>query len=165
MPMPWSRGPIIQVKKRHTRKNTLIASTDRYIHYLGPTVCGCIHDYPLLKSEFEVNLGLFDDYQTVVDLGYLGMDKDYGGESIKLPHRKPRKSKKQPHTQLSEQQKDENQQQATIRVKIENAISGAKRLGAVSQVYRNKSLTFNDRVMAIACGLWNFHLIEMKYFI
>ena len=36
---------------------------------------------------------------------------------------------------------------ARHRVKVEHAISGAKRLGCVTQVYRNKSRTFNGRVM------------------
>ena len=39
-------------KKRLTRKNTLIADPSRYIHYLGPTTSGAIHDYQLLKKEF-----------------------------------------------------------------------------------------------------------------
>ena len=160
--MPWSKPLIILEKKRHTRKNTLISSKDTYIHYVGPTVCGSTHDYALVKSEFDVNLGLFDDYQTLVDLGYLGMDKDYFCPTIELPHRKPRKSKNNPHTQLTEQAKEDNRQHATKRVKIENAIAGAKRLGVITQVYRNKSLRFNDRAMSIACGIWNFHLKERK---
>src|SRR4051794_11557224 len=158
VPTPWNKRLITPEKKRHTRKNTLISSRDTYIHYLGKTVCGSTHDYPLLKSEFDVNLGLFDDYQTLVDLGYLGMNKDYFCDAIELPHRKPRKSKKNPYTQLSEQQQADNHQHAARRVTIENAICGAKRLGVVTQVYRNKSLVFNDRAMAIACGMWNFHL-------
>jgi hypothetical protein len=140
------------------RKNTLIASSDTYIRYLGKTVGGSIHDYQLLKSELDVNLGLFDDYETLVDLGYLGMDKAYFCASIHLPHRKPRKSKANPHTALTEQQARENRQHASRRIKVENAIAGAKSLGVVSQVYRNKSLKFNDLVMSLACGMWNFHL-------
>jgi hypothetical protein len=141
-------------------KNTLLAGEDTYIHYLGQTVSGSMHDYTLLKSELDVNLGLFADYRTLVDLGYLGMDQDYFTDSVQLPHRKPRKSKKNPHTELTQAQKQENREHATIRVKVENAIAGSKRLGIVAQVYRNKSLPFNDRVMAIACGIWNFHLME-----
>jgi hypothetical protein len=156
--MLWNKRLIILEKKRPTRKNTLISSLDTYIHYLGKTVCGSTHDYPLLKSEFDVNLGLFDDYSTLVDLGYLGMDKNYFSDSITLPHRKPRKSRKNPLTTLNEQQRADNQQHAARRVKIENAISGAKRLGVVTQVYRNKCLAFNDRAMNMACGIWNFHL-------
>ncbi len=76
-------------KKRHTRKNTLIASPDGYIHYLGKTVGGSRHDYLLLKNEFDVNSGLFNDYQTLVDLGYLGIDKDYFTNSVQVPHESP----------------------------------------------------------------------------
>lgn len=115
-------------------------------------------DYQLLKTEFDVNLGLFDDYETLVDLGYWGMDKDYFSTSIHLPHRKPRKSKTHPDTSLTRVQKRENKAQASRRIKVENALAGAKRLGAVSQVYRNKSLPFNDLAMCLACSLWNLHL-------
>jgi DDE superfamily endonuclease len=156
--MPWPTQPITLVKKRYTRKNTVIASQDRYIHFLGNTVCGSIHDYQLLKNELDVNLGLFDGYKTLVDLGYLGMDKAYFSDTIHLPHRKPRQSKLHPTTKLSQQHKQENKVHAQIRIKVENALAGVKRLGAVSQVYRNKSLTFNDLVMCLACSIWNLHL-------
>jgi len=145
-------------KKRYTRKNTLIASGEKYIYYLGQTVGGSTHDYELLKSELDVNLGLFEGYQTLVDLGYLGMNKDYFCDTIHLPHRKARQSKTNPDTKLTPQQKQENRAHARCRIKIEHAIAGAKRLGAVSQVYRNKSIPFNDLGMCLACSLWNFHL-------
>ena len=47
-------------------------------------------------------------------------------------------------------------------MKVEHAISGAKRLGCVTQVYRNKSLIFSDWVMALACGIWNWYLTKKK---
>ena len=37
-------------KKRLTHKNTLIAGSSRYIHYLGPTTSGSTHDYQLPKK-------------------------------------------------------------------------------------------------------------------
>ena len=135
-----------------------MACKDRYIHFLGKTVCGSIHDYQLLKNELDVNLGLFDGYKILVDLGYLGMDKAYFSPTITLPHRKPRQSKLKPETRLSQQQQQENKTQANIRIKVENALAGVKRLGVVSQVYRNKSLAFNDLVMCLACSIWNLHL-------
>ena len=81
-------------KKRATRKTTLIAVPDRYIHYLGPTTSGTTHDYQMLKNEFDVNPGLFDLWQVLADLGYLGAVTDYGLAPQSLPHRKPRRSKK-----------------------------------------------------------------------
>ena len=151
-------GRSILEKKRYTCKNTLITSPDTYIHYLGQTVGGSVHDDELVKKDLEVNLGLFEGYGTLVDLGYLGLNKDYFCATIHLPHRKPRKSKKRPEFKLTAWQKHENQCHARLRIKIEHALAGAKRLGTVRQVYRNKSVPFHDLVMCLACSLWNLHL-------
>ena len=158
----WTGPPITRVKKRMTRKNTLIADPARYIHYLGPTTCGSTHDYQLLKTEFDANLSLLDLFELLADLGYLGLVADYDLPPESLPHRKPRRSKKRPDTARTDIQRTDNAAHARRRVKVEHAISGAKRLGCVTQVYRNKSLTFNDRVMALACGIWNWHLTKKK---
>ncbi len=98
----------------------------------------------------------------LVDLGYLGVVADYAMGAESLPHRKPRRSKKHPLTALNDRQRADNQAHARRRVKVEHAISGAKRLGCVTQVYRNKSASFNDRIMAVACGIWNWHLTKKK---
>ena len=95
-------------------------------------------------------------------MGYLGLVSDYDVAPDSLPHRKPRRSKKAPDTTLNDTQRAENRAHARRRVKGEHAISGAKHLGRVTQVYRNKSLAFNDRLMALACGSWNWHLTKMK---
>jgi len=142
-------------KKRPTRKNTLIADPARYIHYLGPTTCGATHDYQMLKNELDVNLGLLGLFALLADLGYLGLVRDCDVATESLPHRKPRRSKKTPATALTDAQRADNRAHARRRVKVKHAICGAKRLGCVTQVYRNKSLAFNDRVMALACGIWN----------
>ena len=146
-------------KKRPTRKNTLTAGPARYIHYLGPTTCGATHDYQMLKNELDVNLGLF---ALLADLGYLGLVRDCDVAPESLPHRKSRRSKKTPATALTDAQSADNRAHACRRVEVEHAISGARRLGCVIQAYCNKSLAFNDRVMALACGTWNWHLIKKK---
>ncbi|WP_375417681.1 hypothetical protein [uncultured Hymenobacter sp.] len=63
-------------------------------------------------------------------------------------------------TALTEAQQAANRAHARRRVKIGHALSGAKRLGYVTQAYRNESLVFNDRLIAPACGIWNWHLIK-----
>jgi hypothetical protein len=136
----------------------MISSTDRYIYYVGKTVGGTTHDYQAFKQEFDQHLGLLDTYQVLADLGYLGLPVNYGPGSIELPHRKPRRSKAHPDTCLTDEQKQVNSQHARIRVKVEHSIGGSKRLGVVSQVFRNKSLVFNDLALALAAGIWNFHL-------
>ena len=132
---PWWTGRLTtRVKKRLTRKNTLIADPSRYIHYLGPTTSGSIYDYQLLKNELNVNLGL---------------------PAASLQHRKPRRSKKCPAAALTNAQWADNGAHARRRVKVELTISGAKRLGCVAKTYPNKSNSFNDWMMALACGICN----------
>lgn len=112
----------------------------------------------MLKQEFDRNLGLLDLFQLLADLGYVGLVTDYDVAPESLPHRKPRRSKQQPLNPLTDAQRAANRCHARRRVKVEHAISGSKRLGCVTQTYRNHSNSLNDRVMALACGIWNWHL-------
>ena len=129
---------------------------------MGPTTCGATHDYQMLKNKLALNLGLLELFAWLADLGYLGLVRDYDVAPESLPHRKPRRSIKTPATALTDTQRAENRPHAHRCVKVEHAISGAKRLGCVTQVYRNKSRAFNDQVMAFACGIWNWYLTNMK---
>ena len=86
-----------------------------------------------------------------VDSGFLGLQKQY--DNIHLPHKKPRGG------ELSEVQKQENRLLSSSRVVGENAFAGVKRYGAVSQIYRNRILDFDDTLMFTAAGLWNFYLM------
>ena len=101
---------------------------------------------------------MLDLFELLADLGYLGLVTDYDLPPQSLPHRTPRRSKKRPDAALSDAQRTENAGHARRRVKVEHAISGAKRLGCVAQTCRNKSSAFNDRLLAVACGIWNWHL-------
>jgi hypothetical protein len=103
-------------------------------------------------------LGLLDLFQRLADVGYLGLVADDGVAPESLPHRKPRRSKQQPLTPLTDEQRAAKRCHASRRVKGEQASSGAKRRGCVTQAYRNKSDAFNDSVMALACGVWNWQL-------
>jgi hypothetical protein len=103
---------------------------------------------------------LLDLFQVLADLGYLGLVADYGVAPESRPHRKPRRSKRKPQATLTDEQRAANQLHARRRVKVEHAISGSKRLGCVTQTYRNHFNAFNDRVMALACAIWNWHLTQ-----
>jgi hypothetical protein len=70
---------------------------DKFIVFLGRTFSGHNHDYSMLKQEFPPELDWFTDIHVRVDLGYLGMQSDYRGDQIDVPHKKPRKSKT-PHS-------------------------------------------------------------------
>ena len=80
-----------------------MSSIEKVILFLGNTFTGRNHDYSMLKQEFPPEHDWFDDLNILVDLAYLGMSKDYRSENILLPHKKPRKSKKNPVTQLTEE--------------------------------------------------------------
>ena len=114
----------------------------------------------MFKKELPATKTDFNNYELWVDLGFLGIETDYKGniKTIVIPEKKPRKSKKNPNPELTEKQKENNKAKSQIRIKVENAIGGAKRFGAVTQVFRNKKEEFNDAVMELACGIWNFHL-------
>ena len=127
------------------------------IVFLGLTTQGSFHDYALLQEEFPPEENWFEWLKVFVDLGYLGIKKDYEGD-IQIPHKKPRKSKNNPNPKLTDQQKEENTALSKIRIFVENAIAGIKRYNILVQKYRNKRKNFEDDVIAIAAGLWNLRI-------
>ena len=81
---------------------------DKVIVFVGRTFSGHHHDYSMLKQEFPPELDWFEDIHVRVDLGYQGIQSDYKGDQIEIPTKKPRKSKKNPAPQLSDEQKAAN---------------------------------------------------------
>jgi hypothetical protein len=59
---------------------------------------------------------------------------------------------------LTDSEKEENKVISSFRVVVEHALSGIKRFGILSQTLRNRKAFFDDIIMEIGCGLWNFHL-------
>lgn len=135
-----------------------MSTLNKTIFYLGKTFVGHTHDYTMLKEEFPPEEAWFEFLQVLVDLGYQGILTDYVGDDIQVPHKKPRKSKKNPVTSLSEEQKAENQALSKIRIFVENAIGGLKRYNILVHRFRNHKKSFDDDVIDIAAGLWNFNL-------
>ena len=60
--------------------------------------------------------------------------------------------------ELSVEEKEKNKEKSGRRILSEHAIGGAKRYGIVSDIYRNHRRGFDDDVMMVACGLWNYYL-------
>ena len=136
----------------------MISNLDKVIIFLGRTFAGRIHDYTILKEEFPPEEAWFEFLQVFVDLGYQGILNHYEGDGIHIPHKKPRKSKKNPVTSLSDEQKAENQALSKIRIFVENAICGLKRYNILVHRFRNHKKGFDDEVIGIAAALWNFNL-------
>jgi hypothetical protein len=131
---------------------------DKFIVFLGRTLSGHNHDYSMLKQELPPYLDWFTDINVLVDLGYLGMQSDYRGDQIEVPHKKPRKSKKNLSPQLNEEQKAMNKALSQIRIFVEHAIGGMKRYNILVHSFRNHREHFEDDVIGICVGLWNLVL-------
>ncbi len=125
---------------------------------MGQTFPGRTHDYTMLKTEFPPEEAWFAATNVLLDLGYQGIQTDYQGECIRIPHKKPRKSKKKPDPHLSPEQKQDNRALAKLRVFIEHAIGGMKRFRILVAPYRNHRDNFEDDVLVVSAGLWNLWL-------
>jgi len=140
----------------HTVKNTVIATPSQMILFVGTTVLGAIHDYRLLKEEFPPQFNWFKRLGVWIDLGYIGFAKSYQTKNLNIPYKKPYKTKNNPDPKFTPAQKEHNRQVSKVRVKVENAIGGAKRYNILVQRFRNKSKMLRDKAIFYAAGLWNF---------
>ena len=139
-------------KKRHTKKNLIISTRKRYVGFLSKTAEGKEHDMTILKAQAPPR-AIPKKVKTHADLGFKGIEKQYPDHSFSMPLRKPRMR------DLTETQKNRNKKKSSVRVLVEHAIGGIKRLRIVSDVFRNKKVGFDDQAMLISCGLWNYHLV------
>jgi len=139
-------------QQEHTLKNLMVSDETKRILCLTQTKPGARQDYFRFK---QVGLGevIPDDVGVWVDLGFLGIVKDYPQLRVVIPHKS---SKNHP---LTPQQKAENRVISALRICIEHAIAGVKRFRCLTDAYRNKGLVLADKFMLIACGLWNYHLL------
>jgi len=136
----------------------VIATSSRFILFLGKTVWGGkYHDFSLLKEEFQKE-DVFKDHQVWVDLAYVGFEKYYKTKKLHLPHKKPRKTKTRPDPKLTDAQKQSNKQKSQVRIVVEHAIAGMKRYKILMEKFRNKSEEFADAVIEVCAGLWNYKL-------
>jgi hypothetical protein len=137
---------------QHTLKNLIVSDEGQRILCLTGTRPGARQDYYRFK---QAGLGevIPDDVGVWVDLGFLGIAKDYPCLQVVIPH----KSSK--HHPLTPEQKAENQIISAFRIRVEHAIAGIKCFRCLTDAYRNKGIVLADKFMLIASGLWNYHLL------
>jgi hypothetical protein len=131
-------------KKHHTRKHLAAVDENKRVLVLSKAREGKLHD-KRAHDEDDIAGAIPEEIPIEVDSGFLGLQKQY--ENIHVPYRKPKGGA------LSESQKEENRLLSSSRVVCENAFAGVKRYGAVSQIYRNRILDFDDSLMLTASGL------------
>lgn len=120
--------------------------------YVGSTFSGKNHDYSMFKKEFDPNIDWFSSLNILVDSGYQGFNNDYETKDLKIPHKKPRKSKKNPNPKLTKDQKEENTEMSRRRVVVENVIGGIKRFRCISDRYRNHIDELKDLFIFLSAG-------------
>jgi hypothetical protein len=72
--------------------------------------------------------------------------------NVVIPDKKPKGG------ELTDDQKAFNFLKASMRVVVEHAIGGVKRLNIMVHTFRNRTEPLADQFILIACGLWNYHL-------
>jgi len=136
-------------KRRTTRKHLAAVDERKRVLLLSSSREGKVHDKRFLDEE-AMAAAIPDAIPIEVDLGFQGLQNEY--VNIRIGHKKPRGG------ELTPEQQAENKTLSRERVVCENAFAGVKRYNAVAVVYRNRVTDFDDRLMLIAAGLWNFYL-------
>lgn len=132
-------------KGTHTLKNLVMTTLTQEVLYLGETFEGRVHD----KKMYDQAALKFpeQDQSLWADLGFLGIEAE--NAVIILPEKKPKGK------ELTNYQKELNGLIASIRVTIEHAIAGIKRVKIIRNQIRLHGWQVRDRMMVIACGLHN----------
>jgi len=78
--------------------------------------------------------------------------KEYPDATVMIPKKKPKGK------ELTDEANAWNRVMCSFRVLSEHAIGGVKRFRITTDKFRNKKDEFDDKVMLVSCGLWNYHL-------
>lgn len=145
-------------KKRHAVKTQLTVNQDGLIIHKTAHAAGSTHDYTLYKRSHpdlpnNVRLGL--------DLGYVGIEKDYPRLNCVLPikRKNPGRGKRGMRgPELSPEQRAFNMLLAKERVVVEHTNSRVKKFHVWADEFRNR-LKHYDLMTDVVCGLVNFRIL------
>ncbi|MER5176069.1 MAG: transposase family protein [Candidatus Nitrosocosmicus sp.] len=90
----------------------------------------------------------------MLDLGYLGVEKDFPEQLSALPYKKKRNQK-----DLSQEEKEYNRIHSKKRIVVEHTISRLKKYRIQSDVFRNKLRKYK-KVSDIVAGLVNYRIMN-----
>ncbi len=130
-------------KKDHTMKNLAITDEYGYVRFLSTSYEGTVHDKAIWD---ELHLEQ-TDHNMLLDLGFVGVEHEF--PNAILPFKKPRKA------ELTPLQKQINHVISKLRIRIEHAFAGVKRLKIIRNKIRLKSFDARDQMMRIATALHN----------
>ena len=134
-------------KKCHTVKNNLIINQTGKVVLLTPSFEGRHHDKHIADT---VGYCVPQGSTLYQDTGFQGFTLP--DINIIQPKKKPKGGER------TDEEKEINRKIASIRIRVEHAISGVKRYRIVQDKLRNWKKGFSDLVMETCCGLHNFRL-------
>ena len=137
-------------KKRHTVKTQLMVNNHGLIIHKLWYKRGCRHDYNIYKNSHPVTP---KQVVNVVDLGYLGIEKDFP-EQLSSTYLKEKRE-----TWIYLQNKEYNKNHSKRRIVIEHTICRLKKYRILSDVFRNKLRKYS-KVSDIVAGLVNYRIMN-----
>ncbi len=145
-------------KNTHTDLALVLSDKKTRIYYVSEYYDGKHVDFGVLKEEFPPEQPWFKNFKVLVDLGFIGIAKLYEIKELIIGEKKPRKSKKNPKPQLTQEQKEKNKSVSKERIFVEHAIGKMKRYRILKNRCRLKCQEMKNRILGIAAGLWNYQL-------
>ncbi len=109
------------------------------------------HDYAIYKKNHPVTP---KQVVNVLDLGYLGVEKDFPEQLSALPYKKQRNPQ-----ELPAEEKEYNKIHSKKRIVIEHTICRLKKYSILAHIFRNKLRGYN-KVSYIVAGLVNYRIIN-----
>ena len=137
-------------KKRHTVKTQLMVNNRGFIIHKLDYKKGKRHDYDIYKENHPL---IPKQVVNVVDIGYLGVKKDFPEQLSSLPNRKKR------NKELSQEEKEHNKSHSRKRIVIEHTICRLKKYKILADIFRNKLRRYN-KMSDIVSGLVNYQAIN-----
>ncbi len=138
-------------KKKHTVKNQIMVNNRGYIIHKAAHEKGRRHDYDFYKKNHPVTP---KQVVNVIDLGYLGVEKDFPEQLSALPCKKKRNQ-----LVLPQEEKEYNKIHSKKRIVVEHTICRLKKFRIMSDIFRNKLRKYN-RISDIVTGLVNYRIMN-----
>lgn len=138
----------------HRIKNTVLCDEYQFIHFVGPTWYGSMHDKTMIVEELP-DLSALQSYQL-----WLSKDKAYQAYQPKGVHllEPIRAGQGRKVKTLSALEKQYNTWVNSTRAVVEHAISGVKRLALLAQPIRYWRHSLRHQFFQIGCGLHNLRV-------
>ncbi len=144
-------------KKRHTRKQLVIATPSGIIVDHSPSVGGRAHDFKVFKDDHAARslCEEFKDYRVTIygDSGFDGMSAMGLPITVRLNERARR------NHPLTREQKKLNRLRSSTRIEIEHTFSRRKKYRIAAETYRNRDEDY-DQTMTIVGGLVNLRAYD-----